>query len=246
MGVPYDERFCRPYGFEGLFHRPVYSLRGFQDPDSAFTGLARKITDKVDAETRLLAAIAYGEASTADLEDEVAGIAHAVVNRAKAWGNKKVSAVLAADANYTYAANGKNERFNLLKAASLEAINKSKGMRIAVNAAREALAGQGRDTSNNAYWWDGIDLKDKKSFNPRIKHGFKYGAPEHNIFGMEEISKPVVTYWQAKNPKTGELENTKERGRYDCVYRSTAAHGKTIFWRYTPEYVSATGGKEYK
>ncbi len=67
MGVPYDERFCRPYGLEGLFHRPVYSLRGFQDPDSAFTGLARKITDKIDAETRLLAAIAYGEASTADL-----------------------------------------------------------------------------------------------------------------------------------------------------------------------------------
>lgn len=246
MGVPYDERFCRPYGLEGLFHRPIDPTRGFKDVVDPSTGLAREVTGTIDAEVRLLAAIAYGEGSTADVEDEIAGIAHAVVNRAKAWGNKKVSAVVAGDPNYTYAANGKNDRFNVLKAASLAAINKSKGMRIAINAAREALAGQGGDPSNDAYWWDGIDLKDKKSFNPRIQHGFKYGEPEHNIFDMDEITKPVVTYWQAKNPKTGQLENTKERGRYDCVYRSTAAHGKTIFWRYTPEYVAATGGKEYK
>lgn len=209
-----------------------------------------KLTDmvagEIDQETRLLAAIAYGEGSTDDVEAEIAGIVHAVVNRAKAWGDKKVTEVVASDPNYTYAANGKNVRFNLLKAADVSQINKPKGMRIAVNAAREALAGQGDDPSNGAYWWDGIDLKDKKPFNPRIQHGFRYDDPSHDIFGMDAIAKTKVIYWQVKNKKTGKIENSQERGRFDCVYRSTAAHGKTIFWRYTPEYVKATGAKEYK
>ncbi|MDX9844184.1 MAG: hypothetical protein RBT42_10535, partial [Aquabacterium sp.] len=70
--------------------------------------------------------------------------------------------------------------------------------------------------------------------------------PAHDIFGMDAITKTKVIYWQVKNKKTGKIENSQERGRFDCVYRSTAAHGKTIFWRYTPEYVKATGAKEYK
>jgi hypothetical protein len=251
MPATFDE-FHRPLGLDDdLFHRPVDQGRGFKEVSDArdsvaATGLSSTVAGDIDSETRLLAAIAYGEGSTADVEDELSGIAHAVANRAKAWGGKKVSEVVRDDPNYTYAANGKNERFNLLKASSLENINKSKGMRIAINAAREALAGKGSDPSNGAYWWDGIDLKDKKPFNPRIQQGFTYGAPEHNIFDMTEISKPVITYWQVKNSKTGKLENSKERGRYDCVYRSTAAHGKTIFWRYTADYVKATGAKEYK
>lgn len=208
--------------------------------------LTSEISGDVDSETRLLAAIAYGEGSTDDVQEELAGIAYAVVNRAKAWGNKKVSEVVSADPNYTYAANGKNVRFNLLMAASLAQINKSMGMRLAVNAAKAALTGQGSDTSNGAYWWDGIDLKDKKPFNPRIQYGFMYGESAHNIFDMPEISKTKIIYWQVKNKKTGKIENSKERGRFDCVYRSTAAHGKTIFWRYTQDYVKATGAKEYK
>lgn len=210
------------------------------------TDLTSEISGEIDSETRLLAAIAYGEGSTADVQEELAGIAHAVVNRAKAWGDKKVSEVVTADPNYTYAANGKNDRFNLLKAASVAQINKSTGMRVAINAAKEALAGKGSDPSNGAYWWDGIDLKDKKPFNPRIQYGFKYGDPAHNIFGMPEITKTLIKYWRVENKKTGKLEDSKERGRFDCVYRSTAAHGKTIFWRYTPDYVNATGTKEYK
>ena len=208
--------------------------------NSTITDLTSEISGEIDSETRLLAAIAYGEGSTDDVQEEIAGIAHAVVNRAKAWGDKKVSEVVAADPNYTYAANGKCVRFNLLKAASVAQINKSMGMRLAINAAKEALAGQGTDPSNGAYWWDGLDLKDKKPFNPRIQYGFKYGDPAHNIFDMTEITKTMIIYWQVKNKKTGKIENSKERGRFDCVYRSTAAYGKTIFWRYTPDYVKAT------
>ena len=214
--------------------------------NSTTTDLKSEVSGEIDSETRLLAAIAYGEGSTDDIQDELAGIAHAVVNRAKAWGDKKVSEVVAADANYTYAANGKCVRFNLLKAASVAQINQSIGMRIAINAAKEALAGQGTDPSNGAYWWDGIDLKDKKPFNPRIQFGFKYSDPAHNIFGMPEITKTMIIYWQVKNKKTDKIENSKERGRFDCVYRSTAAYGKTVFWRYTPDFVKATGAKEYK
>lgn len=204
------------------------------------------MTEDLDHETRLLAAIAYGEGSTSDVELEISGIAHAVVNRAKAWGGRTVSQVIRDEPNYTYAANGKNERFNLLMASSVEAINKSTGMRMAVNAARNALAGMGDDPSNGAYWWDGIDLKDRKLSNPRIAYGFKYGAPEHNIFDMDPILKTKVIYWQVRNKRTGQIENSQERGRFDCIYVSKAAHGKTIFWRYNPDYVKASGAKEYK
>lgn len=210
------------------------------------TDLCSEIPGQIDSETRLLAAIAYGEASVDDISEEILGIAHAVVNRAKVWGKKKVSEIISADPNYTYAANGKCVRFNLLKSSTIQQINQSRGMRIAVNSAIDALKGKGSDPSNDAYWWDGLDLKDKKSSNPRIQYGFKYGDPSHNIFSMQEIKKTVIIYWQIRNKKTGKIENSKERGRFDCVYRSTAAYGGTIFWRYSSEYVSATGAKEYK
>lgn len=31
---------------------------------------------------------------------------------------------------------------------------------------------------------------------------------------------------------------------FDATYISTAAHGNTIFWRYDPDYVKASGAKE--
>jgi hypothetical protein len=215
------------------------------DAAVAASGLAAEVTGSIDAEVRLLAAVAYGEGSTADVEEELAGIAHAVTNRCKAW-RKTVSEVIRIDTGYTYAADGSCTRFNLLKAASLAEINKHGGMRIAINAARQALAGEGSDPSNDAYWWDGYDLKDRKQSNMRILHGFKYGDPSHNIFGMEPILKPVTAYWQAVNKKTGKTVDTKVRGSYDCIYVSKAAHGGTIFWRYNPDYVKASGAKEYK
>jgi hypothetical protein len=214
--------------------------------EQAEGSLTAEIGKEIDPDIRLLAAVAYGEASTDDNAEEVLGIAYAVVNRARAWGGKTVSELLKADRNYTYAANGTSQRFNLLMRSSREAINKSLPMRVAVNSAMNALKGKGRDPSNGAYWWDGIDLKDKKAVNPRIAYGFKYGAQEHNIFEMQPITKVVVIHWRVINKKTGETVDGAERGRYDTIYVSTAARGKTIFWRYNPDYVKATGAKEYK
>jgi hypothetical protein len=216
------------------------------ETERAERSLSEELPETIGPEERLLAAIAYGEASIDDNPEEVLGIAFAVANRARAWGGKTVSGVLKADPNYTYAANGKCVRFNQLKAASLSDVNKSMRMRVAVNAALNALNNKGHDPSNGAYWWDGLDLKLKKSVNPRISQGFKYGAQDHNIFELTPISKVVIVRWKLINKTTGKLVEGSERGRYDATYVSTAACGKTIFWRYTPEYVTATGAKEYK
>jgi hypothetical protein len=213
--------------------------------DKEDSDLARLVETVPDAETRLTAAIAYGEASVDEVVDEIAGIAHAVANRAKAW-RKTVPEMIAADPGYSYATNGKNVRFNLLMKSTLDSINRSRAMRLAVNSAAEALAGKGMDPSGGAFWWDGIDLKDYRQENSRIKLGFKYGAESHNIFSMSPIKKTVIKYWQIKNKVTDALVDSTERGRFDYVYVSTAAHGKTIFWRYTQDYVGASGAKEYK
>jgi hypothetical protein len=207
---------------------------------------------KLDDQVRLVAAIAYGEASTLDDSDEVLGIAFAVTNRARAWNNITVSNMLTKDPNYTYAANGKNVRFNQLKSASEVEIEKDKGMKQAVMLAKKALANEGTDPSNGAYWWDGPDLKQMiklangKYANSRLLWGFKYGDPTHNIFDMSELKNPTILYWQVRNKKTGKIVNTTERGRYEEGYISTAAHGRTIFWKYSTEYIKATGCKEYK
>lgn len=214
--------------------------------NQAERSLRAELSGVIDPEVRLLAAVAYGEASVDDNSEEVLGIAYAVANRARAWDGKTISGLLKADRNYTYAANGTNTRFNLLMASSPQAINKSLPMRVAVNSAMNALNAKGYDPSNGAYWWDGVDLKLKKDINPRIAHGFKYGAQEHNIFDMEPITKVVIIQWRVVNKKTGKTVDGAERGRYDATYVSTAARGKTIFWRYGNDYVKTTGAKEYK
>lgn len=119
-------------------------------------------------------------------------------------------------------------------------------MRTAVNAAINAQNEKGGDPSNGAYWWDGIDLKLLKPTNPRIGQGFKYGAQDHNIFDIPPKIKIVILRWTVRNKKTGATIETSERGRYDTVYISTSARGKTIFWRYNPDYVKTTGTKEYR
>ena len=211
--------------------------------------VARSFDEKIDApisaEIRLLAAIAYGEASVDDNYEEVLGIAYAVANRGRAWG-KTVHDMLEADPNYTYAANGHCVRFNLLKEASIKKINESMPLRQAVNAAKNAHNKKGNDPSNDAYWWDGVDLKLKKSVNPRIKRGFKYGALEHNIYQMDQIIVVAIQYYQVIDKKTHEIVDGAERGRFDSVYVSKAACGQTIFWRYNPDFVKATGAKEYR
>lgn len=200
-----------------------------------------------DFNIKKLAAIAYGEASTSNDGDEIAAIAFAFANRARAWGGKTVTELIAADPNYTYAINGKNvryERFMMTKSAA--DIDKDPGMKIALEAALRAWANEGVDPSNGAFWWDGVDLKTNYAGHPKVSDGFRFGDPSHNIFRVAEKSVAVSIFWKVRNKKTGAEVNSKLRGKYSCVWLSTAAHGKSIFWIHDPEYLSTSGGKAYR
>ena len=186
--------------------------------------------DKIDDDTGLLAAVAYGEASTANDPDEIGGIAFTVANRCRAWNGKTVTNLKASDPNYAYAWNGTNQRFNKFMKASVDSIKKDAGMSSALDWAKAALENKGTDPSNGALFWD----------------GFKYGDPLHDIFSIPENKREIIVRWKIKNNKTGKIIDGAERGRYDAVWVSTAAHGNTILWKHPDDYLEATGGKEYR
>lgn len=200
----------------------------------------------IDTNTKKLAAIAYGEASSLDDADEIGGVAFAVANRARAWGGKTIEELLAADKNYTYAINGTNARFNLFMAASEADIKDDDGMTTALEYAKKALSNQGTDPSNGAFWWDGVDFKTNYDNHPKVKDGFAFGNAADNIFKVKEKSVPTTIYWQVRDKKTGKIVNSKVRGTFKQVWISTAAHGKTIFWKHDADYLKATGGKAYR
>jgi len=202
--------------------------------------------NKIDGDIRLLAAVAYGEASTANDSDEIGGIAFAVANRCRAWGGKTVAALKAADPNYAYAWDGSNARFNKLMKASESDIKKDPGMSLALDWAIAALNNKGVDPANGGFWWDGLDFKTNYSNHPKVRDSFKFGDPAHNIFSVQESKREVIIRWKIKNKKTGQIVDGAERGRYDAIWVSAAAHGSTIFWKHPAEYITATGGKEYK
>jgi hypothetical protein len=200
----------------------------------------------INQDLRLLAAVAYGEASPTNDSEEIGGIAFAVANRCHAWGNKKVSELRAIDPNYSYAWNGSNARFNKLMRTSDAEIERDEGLKTAVHWAEKALANGGLDPSNGGFWWDGLDFKTNYANHPKVRDGFKWGEPSHNIFDVPEKRRHVIVRWQVKNRRTGKIVDGAERGRYDSVWVSTAAHGSSIFWAHNPDYLKATGGKAYR
>ena len=204
------------------------------------------MSDAIDQEVRLLAAIAYGEASPANDSQEIGGIAFAVANRCRAWDKETVSALRAADPNYSYAWDGSNVRFNKLMKTSDNEIERDPVMKLAVEWAQKALANSGPDPSNGGFWWDGLDFKTNYANHPKVRDGFKWGDRSHNIFGVPEKSREVVVRWKIKNKKTGKIVDGGERGRYDSVWLSTAAHGSTVFWIHNSDYLQASGGKAYR
>ncbi len=204
------------------------------------------MSDAINQQVRLLAAIAYGEASPANESQEIGGIAFAVANRCTAWDKKSVSALRAADPNYSYAWDGSNARFNKLMRTSDSEIERDPGMKLAVEWAQKALANIGPDPSNGGFWWDGLDFKTNYGNHPKVRDGFKWGDRSHNIFSVPDKSREVVVRWRIKNKKTGKIVNGSERGRYDSVWLSTAAHGSTVFWIHNSDYLQASGGKAYR
>lgn len=161
--------------------------------------------EKIDDETRLLASVAYGEASTANDSDEIGGIAFAVANRCRAWGGKTVTALKAAEPNYAYAWDGSNARFNKLMKASESVIRKDAGMSLAVDWATSAINNKGVDPSNGGFWWDGLDFKTNYNNHPKVRDGFKFGDPSHNIFKVQEKSERLLFAGRLRTKKPVKL-----------------------------------------
>jgi hypothetical protein len=54
-----------------------------------------------------------------------------------------------------------------------------------------AWRNEGVDPSNGAFWWDGLDFKTRYSKHPKVKDGFRFSDPKHNIFGVPERTVDV-------------------------------------------------------
>ena len=204
---------------------------------------ADTIDEPANSNLKLLAAVTYGEGSTKDNYEEMAGIASVLVRQKKAR-NTTLAKLLGPKSTFAFAASDGNARFKALTNAKPADIKKSKGMCSAITAAKNAMDG-GKDYSNGAYYWDGADIKSNYTNHPKVKKGIKFGNTKHNIYGIKENEMlEKIEYWKV-NDKDGKLVQGKERGRYSHTYISTAAHGGTIFWKYTDEFIKASGNKPH-
>lgn len=201
--------------------------------------------DEQDEDHTMLAALAYGEASTKDVYEEMAAIANVVVRQMKARGYTSVKSFLKTNATYAYAANGSNQRFNRYSSAQLSSISQSPGMMLALRAAENALSADPFDYSAGAYFWEGRDFADKakKGKGERYKQGVRITSKSHNIYDITQYSPGKVSRYikDAKGHDTKTL-----RGEYEYAYETTAAYGGTMFMRYTPERLKADVHKEWK
>ncbi|TDG06240.1 hypothetical protein E1N52_22035 [Paraburkholderia guartelaensis] len=206
------------------------------------------MTDKketLDAQTRQLAAMAYGEASPDNDSDEMFGLASVLVRQRDARGYSDIGTFASSERSFSFVVSDGNLRYTKLMKATDAQIDKDKGMKIAIAAARNALA-YGVDKSNGAYFWDGADIKSHYSTHPKVAVGIKFIDPSHNIYNIKESTKLVIKYKFIKKKAAGKITIEKtELYRYDHVYESTAAHGGTIFWKFNPDYVKFTRSKEY-
>jgi len=238
-------RLPGPLGFQessGRFDAGtgVLSVMGPPAPVGTHTVL-KPAPQPVDEDVRSLAATAYGEGSTSNVYEEMAAIASVLVRQQKARGYASISGFIRGDRTFAYAAHDGNARFNRLRDASEEQIDADPGMSTAVRAARNALSPAGIDYSNGAYFWDGADIRSNYKRHPKVLTGIRFADPAHNIYGIDEKDVPGEEWW-----RNAAGANTRLRGRWSYMYESTAAHGGTIFWRYNPDFVRATGNKEYR
>lgn len=203
------------------------------------------MSEKIDSETRLLAAIAYGESSPDDVFEEMAALANVMVRQCKARGYSSIASFTAKERSFSFVVVDGNERYSILMKATEAEIEKSKSMSKAVAAAKNALD-NGRDYSNGAYFWDGADIKKNYKTHFKVKNGIKFTDPSHNIYGIPESKKVVVKTKTTRIMANGTIQTKKEEWwRYEHVYESTIVHGGTIFWRQNPEYLKHTRAKAH-
>lgn len=200
----------------------------------------------LDPEVRLLAAMAYGEASSANNSDEIYAIASILKRQRDARGYTSMIKFVAGEPSYSFVVNDGNARYKKLNNATVEKIEFDAGMQVAVDAAKNALV-DGHDKSNGAWFWDGADIKSNYKNHFKVKAGIRFGDSSHNIYSIPESTKLVIKYKITKKKINGKLVETKEEiYRYDHVYLSTAALGGTVFWKLNPDYVKFAKAKEYK
>jgi hypothetical protein len=195
----------------------------------------------LDADTRTLAAVAYGEASTKDVYEEMAAIASVLVRQQQARGHATFKTFMRDDRTFAYAASDGNARYARLKRASEDDIAQDAGMAAAVRAARNAVDASGADYSNGAYFWDGADIKSNYDRHPKVRRGIHFTDTAHNIYNIAEKEVPGEGWLRDRDGN-----KLKSLGTWRYVYESTAAHGGTIFWKYNDDFLSATGNKAHK
>lgn len=202
--------------------------------------------NKISEETKMLAAMAYGESSTADDEQEIYALASVLFRQMKARKYTSVKEFGTKDKTFSFVTSDGNPRYNKMMKASEKEIGKDAGMSLAIKAAENAAAG-GVDYSNGAYFWDGADIKSKYSTHFKVRHGIKFTDPTHNIYDIKEsTTKPVCLYKTTKKKVNGKVVTEKTLvDSSDHVYESTAAHGGTIFWKQSAQYLNVTKSKEW-
>lgn len=185
-----------------------------------------KATSDDVSEMQLLAAIVYGEASVKSTFEEKAAIANATVTKMKALGFKSLNKLVQELPGFSVAISTHNERATRALCANIEVEYPE-----VYQAVTNALDPNGFDYANGACFWDGVDLKTAGTKHSHCKWGYTFTNPTHNVLG---VTPPPPAY--RKGP----------RGNYNYVLESTAGYGKTIFWKYTDEYIKARGGKQCK
>jgi hypothetical protein len=203
--------------------------------------------DKLDKQTRLLAAMAYGESSTKDVPEEMNALASVLIRQRDARGYPDIDTFSKSDRTFSFVVADGNARYKRLMKASESEIAKDPAMNAAVAAAKNALYG-GPDLSNGAYFWDGADIKSNYKNHFKVRQGIRFGDSSHNIYSIAESKVVVIKTKTTIRKKDGKVvdKTVVELGRYDHVYLSTAAHGGTIFWKFNPDYVQLNHAKEYK
>jgi hypothetical protein len=173
-------------------------------------------------EVKLLAAIAFGEASTLGSYQETAAIANATVRRRDAEKYASVNQLITANPHFSYVVHNGNARFIKLMCGKKDEFTQP------YTAADNAL-NHGYDFAQGGCFWDGYDLKTRGPSHPKFQAGFQYSKPEHDIF---------IT------PEPPQLNKNGPYGTYSVTYTSTVALGGSIFWKLHQDYLKAKGAMQ--
>ncbi len=176
------------------------------------------------SETKLLAAIVYAEASVHSNFKEKAAIANSIIRFRDSYHYQSVNELIAKKPSYSSAVKNRVIRYRLVMCSDIEIEYPE-----VYNAVKNALDPNGIDYANGGCFWDGYDLVTLGSKQPHYSKGYRFTDSLHDVLSIGD-SEP------ANRKGAG--------GSYDYTYESTAGYGKTVFWKYTKEFMKARGVKQ--